>query len=490
MAQKPKTRLFINSFRVPNLNNAGASGGLVVALSPFFNGSAAHQKFDEIILLGMSDDAVQNPDPNFRIENVKGIPHLKRWLLDQTPEEKKYVYGGYLNSVDWPLRHGLIDKIDPESAIRDYVPFRRFTDRFARALAPHLTPKDVLKTEDYHLGMLPDRLRSEGFYGKIGHFIHTPVARISDFHRLPNELKGILQQQQADGNRALLACDLIGFQRQRDLEEFNHHIGRFGPLPQPFDIQRALLSGRSTKLGVFPASIDVEADAIIASIPMTDEERKAYDPDGHIGNRLRIQTAGRRDYTKGTPETIEDITAILRDPDFVRQVQITQGIKDAIPIHSYIIGAPSRAGVYGYDETNQSIEAAHAALIAEHGEVAGTLKQALNREMVLKGYRGSVGAFFSARDGFLLGAFEHQVAQSAADPYPVVVSQEIGAADFLPGAIKVNPFDRGQCQAALKQACTMSLDERRARHAANMAVIREQPASKQIQVFLDHLISP
>ncbi len=494
---KTGRKLFIVSYRVPDISNGASSGGLVVALSPFFEASSTNQQFDEIVLCGFSGQTTKKPVNKFEIEEVPGKPFLKRALLKPTEEEHLTGYQGYINGVKWPLEHGLTDLIDVD-AIKFYSNYRAMQRRFAQCLSQLMgpNPDHILKIEDYHFEFLADEMRALGHINKIGHFSHIPKARRADYERLSPEIRRHLEMQENDNNRAKLACDVLGFQRQEDMKSFKEHLGVFGPSPAVFDVERTTLSGRSTKLGVFPASIDTSLDSQNASLPITDQERKLIDPRGIIDPKARVvMWAGRDDISKQAHISYQDITAVLRDPDFVRQLRVTQDMLDGSPLHAYGIATETRKGIFGYDEQKAMTRAAHAELVETHrareGFESATLNElGLPRNLVLKQYRNSVGYFIPARDGCNLGVFEHVAAQDPDSPNPVIVSREAGASDNLPGAIVVDPFNRRECQQALKRALTMKPEESLNRHHANMKVLRRQDSAHQTTSYLNHLIAP
>ena len=69
----------------------------------------------------------------------------------------------------------------------------------------------------------------------------------------------------------------------------------------------------------------------------------------------------------------------------------------------------------------------------------------------------------------------------------LVLSQFAGAAEQLPGALVVNPFDLSQMAEALERALSMPLAERQARHADMMAPMRENNLSVWRDTFLADL---
>ena len=65
------------------------------------------------------------------------------------------------------------------------------------------------------------------------------------------------------------------------------------------------------------------------------------------------------------------------------------------------------------------------------------------------------------------------MAQDAEDPGVLVLSRFAGRPRSCDGALIVNPYDVYDVAAALDRALTMPLDERRERHASQLAAIRQ-----------------
>ena len=81
------------------------------------------------------------------------------------------------------------------------------------------------------------------------------------------------------------------------------------------------------------------------------------------------------------------------------------------------------------------------------------------------------------------------MAQDAADPGALILSEFAGAAEQLKSAILVNPHDGEQVAEAIHQALTMPLDERQNRWEAARDVIRETDIDSWRETFLDDLRS-
>ena len=88
------------------------------------------------------------------------------------------------------------------------------------------------------------------------------------------------------------------------------------------------------------------------------------------------------------------------------------------------------------------------------------------------------------RDGMNLVAKEFVAAQDADDPGVLILSRFAGAAAEFHAALLVNPYDPEAVGAAIERALTMSIEERRQRHAALFRVISDNDVHVWGQHFL------
>jgi trehalose-6-phosphate synthase len=86
-----------------------------------------------------------------------------------------------------------------------------------------------------------------------------------------------------------------------------------------------------------------------------------------------------------------------------------------------------------------------------------------------------------------LVAKEYIAAQDPDDPGVLILSRFAGAAVECKRALLVNPYDAESVAAAMAQALTMPLEERRERHAALMAAITANNIDKWQNDFLHAL---
>ena len=140
-------------------------------------------------------------------------------------------------------------------------------------------------------------------------------------------------------------------------------------------------------------------------------------------------------------------------------------------------------------EIRQTLEGEAGRINGRFAQLDWTPIQYLNRKydrnLLMALFRSSqVGYVTPLRDGMNLVAKEYVASQDPADPGVLVLSQFAGAAEQLPGALVVNPFDLSQMSEALERALSMPLAERQARHADMMAPMRENNLSVWRDSFL------
>ena len=102
-----------------------------------------------------------------------------------------------------------------------------------------------------------------------------------------------------------------------------------------------------------------------------------------------------------------------------------------------------------------------------YGEANWTPIRYINRaygHATLAGLSARVALVTPLRDGMNLVAKEYVASQNPDDPGVLILSRFAGAAQECKAALLVNPYDPESVAAALGQALSMSLAERRERH--------------------------
>jgi trehalose 6-phosphate synthase len=239
--------------------------------------------------------------------------------------------------------------------------------------------------------------------------------------------------------------------------------------------------GRMLKVGAYPIGIYPDAIAKAAEQYSTRKQVKSL-RDSMRGRKL-IMSVDRLDYSKGLVERFQAFERLLLNaPGWHGRVSLVQ------------IAPPTRADVQTYQRIRQNLEGEAGRINGRFAQLDWTPIQYLNRKyernLLMALFRLSqVGYVTPLRDGMNLVAKEYVASQDPEDPGALVLSQFAGAADQLPGALVVNPFDLSQMSEALERALSMPLAERQARHADMMAPLRKNNLSVWRDSFLSDLRS-
>ena len=156
------------------------------------------------------------------------------------------------------------------------------------------------------------------------------------------------------------------------------------------------------------------------------------------------------------------------------------------------IAPPSRAEVPEYREIRHELE-------AEAGHINGRfadldwvpinyINKSYTRAQLARFYHESRAGFVTPlRDGMNLVAMEYVASQNPHDPGALILSRFAGAADYLDGALVVNPFGQDGVSDAIAMALDMPLEERRERYDSMMAAIERNDVKKWGRTFVQAL---
>ncbi len=398
-------------------------------------------------------------------ERQKGKIRIQ--MLDLAEADYHEYYRGFANSALWPVLHyrSALSRFSRQ----DFAGYRRVNELFARAVAGALGPHDVVWAHDYHLLGLAAALRQAGVTNRLGIFLHTPFPAAPVFMTIPVH---------AELARALCQYDLIGFQTESDRRAFEDYVLREADghlLPG-----RVLMAfGRVVRTGVYPIGVQTEEIREQAE-PAMDCPNMAR-LHRSIGESKLIISVDRLDYSKGLNERF------LAYERFLEQNETRRGAVTFLQI-----APPSRTDIETYREIRLELEREAGRINGRFAELDWTPLRYLNkgfaRQMLMPMYaRADIGLVTPMRDGMNLVAKEFVAAQNPIDPGVLVLSQFAGAACELKAALLVNPHDPDEVAAALEQALSMSLAERRERHSEMMAVLRRNSLSAWRDRFLGDL---
>lgn len=460
MTEPADRRLIIVSNRVAMPKKKGAAaGGLAV-------GILAALKDQGGMWFGWNGKLTDRSDSQVQIVRKENIVFATIALNESDFE---HYYNGYSNRVLWPVCHYLLDFLRYET--EDFDAYLRVNSLFARKLASLLQPDDIIWVHDYHLIPLAAELRNAGIHNPIGFFLHVPFPTFEALRAAPGH-EYLL--------RSLCAYDVLGFHTHRDLTAFKTCLQE--PIvPAKLTGDNTIeVSGGTLVADVFPIGVDVEEiQALSAEANTTKLLRRMVNS---LDNRQLIIGVDRLDYSKGLHQRFLSYERLLEKyPNTQNNVTLMQ------------IAPPTRVGVRAYDEIRGELEQASGRI---NGRFASSdwvpiryLNKGISRKPLMGFFRNAeVGLVTPVRDGMNLVAKEYVVAQDPEDPGVLVLSSLAGAACELTDAVIVNPYDRDNVADGIATAITMSLNERRERHASMMKVLRKNDITAWRTRFVDALL--
>ncbi|HEY2035635.1 MAG TPA: trehalose-6-phosphate synthase [Steroidobacteraceae bacterium] len=388
--------------------------------------------------------------------------------LPQTLYER--YYSGFANGTLWPLFHYFLAGFRYDD--QEYAAYEQANALFAARLAPLLAAGDLIWVHDYHLIPLGENLRTLGARQPIGFFLHVPFPHFEVLRALPTF---------ADLVRALLAYDLVGFQTETDRGGFLDTVRVLWGAQSVGEDGTVTNAGRTVRTGVYPISVDVEAIAQSAAKAASSAPVQRM-MQSLVGRRL-IAGVDRLDYSKGLLERFQAYRQFLESyPEQIGQVTFLQ------------IAPLGRQKVQAYSQIRDSLEQSSGRTNGRFADADWTPIRYLNRNFphaTLMGFlrAAQVCLVTALRDGMNLVAKEFIAAQDPDDPGVLVLSDRAGAACELTEALLINPYDIKGIARAIQRALTMPLAERRERHAASLASLRENDIHRWHTRFIEDLLA-
>jgi len=451
-----------NRVSVPAGEGAKRAGGLEVALRPALQRNGG-------VWFGWSGKVAAPGALETRSVKEKNVDYV---VSDLSEEDYNEYYNGFANRVLWPILHYRLDFA--EFARRDLGGYFRVNEHFADELEKILLEDDIVWIHDYHLIPLGAALRRRGFANRIGFFLHVPCPPPEILTSLPNHDRLF---------PLLLEHDVVGFQTENDVGNFLRYIlsecnpaGKMRVFETNGRQITLSMNGRPCRIGSFPVGIEPRAFQRLARrnvrSPMVKELTAS------LGGRLLVIGVDRLDYSKGLIQRLDAFDSFLANhSDWIGKVTYLQ------------IAPKGRSEIAEYAELEGAASAAAGRINGKYGEVSWTPIRYVNRvysRSALAGlYRTArVGLVTPLRDGMNLVAKEYVAAQDPNDPGVLILSRFAGAATDFRRALLVNPYDAESVAAAIAQALSMPIEERRARHQALLAVVSNYDIDRWQREFL------
>lgn len=362
---------------------------------------------------------------------------VRRVALDE--EELNNYYYGMANRVLWPVSHYMVQHLELEGIfMRDY---RRVNERFAEATLEEYEEGDYVWVQDYHLMLVPERIRQKRPEANIAFFWHIPWPAMEVFRILPWARELI---------RGMLGCDLIGFHVEEYVENFLE--GARVLLGAKVEGNRVHWQGREVRVEARPIGIDVKRFETTAGSEEVRREVEALRTE--LGTEQLVVGIDRLDYTKGIHARLLAFEELLQCcPEWRKRVTFLQ------------IATPSRTEVESYKQLKREVDEAVGRINGMYSSDSWTPVhyhyRTYTQEDLCTFYRAAdVALITPLRDGMNLVTQEFIAASEGG---VLILSELTGAAYLLPEALQANPYDHDGLRRTLQEGIEMSPEERRER---------------------------
>jgi trehalose 6-phosphate synthase/phosphatase len=381
-------------------------------------------------------------------------------------EDARDYYTGFSNSSLWPLLHYMPSKMRYRE--RWAESYRAVNRRFAEAVLERAHDGDVVWIQDYHLMLLPAMLRRERPEMTIGFFLHTPFPSYEVFRCHPN------REELLEG---MLGADRIGFHTFGYLRHFRSTVLRL--LGTESEIDVIPHESNPTGIGVYPIGINAEKFRTCLGTPDCAKYRAALE-EAYAGKKV-VLSVERLDYTKG----------VLRRLDAVERFLAETGRKDVVFIS---VCVPSRESVPEYQELRRAVEIKISQINGKHSTLKDIPAHFIHRPVTFEELCAlyavaDVAIVTPLVDGMNLVAKEFLLCQQK-DAGALILSEFAGAAQELPHAYLVNPYDTRQIRNALQDALDAPVEDRRRRIAPMKERVSKYDARFWAASFIEALQTP
>jgi trehalose 6-phosphate synthase/phosphatase len=431
-------RLVVVSNRLPfklsedsgGISMQPSDGGLVSALTSYFDRPGITSDFDESVWIGAANFPQKRWSKYQRQKNEPTAFEVVPVFVD-TKLYNRY-YNGFCNSTLWPLFHYF-----PSYAVFDNQSFQAYEDvnrLLADAVLAIIRPGDVVWVHDYQLMLVPDMIRQSQPDVLLGFFLHIPFPSFEIFRLLHHHWRKAIIT-------GVLGADLIGFHTHEYVQHFLKTVRMVIGIDHHY--RTLTLNERLVRADLFPIGINFEKFH-----ESTDEIMRQRDA---IRQRFQdckiLFSVDRLDYAKGLTHRLKGLDIFLeQNPEWHEKV-----------VFIFVV-VPSREIISRYNERKTLLE-------EEVGRINGKYST-LQWQPVIYRYSflpfDELSALYRAadmalitplRDGMNLVSKEY-VASREKDGV-LILSELAGAASELSEALLVNPVDAVQMAETILEGLQM-----------------------------------
>ncbi|KAF7806595.1 putative alpha,alpha-trehalose-phosphate synthase [UDP-forming] 11 [Senna tora] len=373
-------------------------------------------------------------------------------------------YHGFCKHYLWPLFHYMLPMSSAQNARFDrsqwqaYVSANRvFADKVTEVINPD---EDYVWVHDYHLMILPTLLRKRFHRVKLGFFLHSPFPSSEIYRTIP---------VRDDILRALLNCDLVGFQTFDYARHFLSCCSRM--LGLDYESKRGYIGldyyGRTVTIKILPVGIHMGQLESLLALPQTrdriEELRKVFE------GKVVILGVDDMDLFKGITLKFLAMGKLLEDHEQLRgRVVLVQILNPARSRGKDIQDVENESNSIAKEINGKYGKPGYDPIVFINGPVSTQEKASY--------YAISECCIVNCvRDGMNLVPYKYTVCrnftESPKQKSVIIVSEFIGCSPSLSGAIRVNPWNIEDVSEAMNSAITMKDSEKQLRHEKNYKYI-------------------
>ncbi|NP_001233896.1 trehalose-6-phosphate synthase [Solanum lycopersicum] len=420
----------------------------------------------EIVYVGCLKADVELNDQeevaNFLWEKFRCVPtFLSLDLIN------KY-YHGFCKHYLWPLFHYMLPLTSSHGVRFDrsnwlaYVSANKiFADKVYEVINPD---DDYVWIQDYHLMILPTMLRKKYSRIKVGFFLHSPFPSSEIYRTLPVRDEIL---------RALLNCDLVGFQTFDYARHFLSCCSRM--LGLDYQSKRGYIGidyfGRTVTIKILPVGIHMGQIQNVMSLP--DTAKKAKELKEKYEGKIVLLGIDDMDVFKGIGLKFLAMGHLLeQSPSLRGRVVLVQ------------ITNPPRSRGNDIREVEEEVKKIASEINTKYGkpgyEPIVCINGPVSTQDKIAHYAISECVVVNAvRDGMNLVPYEYTVSRESNSNLDkalgpgfnggrrksmIVVSEFIGCSPSLSGAIRVNPWDIESVATGMTSGAMMNDREKELRH--------------------------
>jgi trehalose 6-phosphate synthase len=444
-------------------------GGLVTALT----GLASRLEDSVWVCAALNDEdvAVAREHDGAAFEPDEDGPDMRLRMIELEPDAQHMFYAVISNPLLWFVQHYLWDLArTPDITRREvdafengYVPVNA---QFADAVAEEVEARGgraTVMVQDYHLYLVPERVRDRCPDVFLHHFVHIPWPHPDAWRVLPPAMRRAVFN-------GVLGNDVVAFHSSRYARNFL--LGCEELLGLRIDRSRLTVEvgGRTVHARHYPISVDPdELEATAATEAVADHERRLTEK----RREHLILRVDRADPSKNILRGFRAFDVLLDDhPELAERVTFLALVQ------------PSREDVQQYVDYLDQIRQLVTDVNAKHGT-----DDWQPIELSLEGDFDEVVAAYKLFDVLVVNPVSdgmNLVAKEAAlvnrSGGVLALSENAGAHEELGEfAVTLHPFDIQQQADAIFAALGMDAGERRERLAASASVVREHDVAKWLR---------